>query len=64
MDLIRVYEADEGGHKGIMVVYDDVGLSWNLAEEAAKKLGRNLLDSYPRGIRRDERIHWFFEFKP
>ncbi len=47
-----------------MVVYDDVGLSWNLAEEAARKLGKELLDQHPRVIRREEKIHRFFEFKP
>jgi predicted DNA repair protein MutK len=64
VDLIRVYETEENGHKGIMVVYDDLGYAWSLAEQAAKKLGRELLESVPRAIRRDDKIHRFFEFKP
>jgi len=62
--LISVYETTEGGHRGIMVVWDDKGLAWNLAEQAAKKSGRELLDQFPRVIRRNERKHYFFEFKP
>jgi hypothetical protein len=47
-----------------VVVYDDVGFSWNLAEEAARKFGKELLDQHPRAIRREEKIRRFFEFKP
>jgi hypothetical protein len=52
------------GKEGIRVRHPMKGVAMIDADEAAKKLGRELLDQNPSAILSEDAHEWFFEFKP